>query len=172
MGQVIDFPALPASYPDLSADLDTAECVLLIAVRWWVESYRNGDDAIPRLWQGLASAGVPDAAFSIDGLMRVVATTVTRPIDIHGPRCPHLSLDEKHLLRAASLAQADEQRLAERVLRTTLLSAQGAEFAIVPLTGLGELFAQARLFLCRRRFPTEATETGEALQSWSSRSLH
>jgi hypothetical protein len=99
MGQVIDFPVLPGSYPDLSADLDTAECVLLIAVRWWVCSYRNGDDAIPRLRQGLESAGVPDAAFSIDGLMRVVATTVTRPIDIHGPRCPHLSLDEKHLLR-------------------------------------------------------------------------
>jgi hypothetical protein len=62
--------------------------------------------------------------------------------------------------------------LAERVLRTTLLSAQGAEFAIVPLTGLGELFAQARLFLCRRRLPTEATEIGEAPHAWSSRSLH
>lgn len=172
MGQVIDFPALPASYPDLSADLDTAECVLLIAVRWWVESYRNGDDAIPRLWQGLASAGVADAALSIDFLMRVVATTVTRPIDIHCPRCPHVSLDEKHLLRAASHAQADEQLLAERVLRTTLLSAQGAEYAIVPLTGLGELFAQARLFLCRRRLPGEATETGDAPQTRLPRSLH
>jgi hypothetical protein len=172
MGQVIDFPVLPASYPDLSADLDTAECVLLIAVRWWVESYRNGDDAIPRLWQGLESAGVPDAALSIDGLMRVVATTVTRPIDIHCPRCPHVSLDEKHLLRAASLAQADEQLLAARVLRTTLLSAQGAEFAIVPLTGLGELFAQARLFLCRRRLPTGATEAADGPHASSSRLLH
>jgi hypothetical protein len=172
MGQVIDFPVLPASYPDLSADLDTAECVLLIAVRWWVCSYRNGDDAIPRLRQGLESAGVPDAAFSIDFLMRVVATTVTRPIDIHCPRCPHLSLDEKHLLRAASLAQGDEQLLAERVLRTTLLSAQGAEFAIVPLTGLGELFAQARLLLCRRRLSTGATETADAPHASSSRLLH
>jgi hypothetical protein len=76
-------------------------------------------------------------------------------------RCPHLSLDEKNLLRAASLAQADEGHVAEKVLRTTLLSAQGAEFAIGPLEGLGTLFAQARLFLTRRRLAPQDQEPGE-----------
>jgi hypothetical protein len=172
MGQVIAFPLLSTPYPDLTADLATAECILLIAIRWWVQSYRDGDDAAPRLCQGLESAGAPDAAGSIDSLMQVVARTVTRPIAIHCPRCPRLSLDEKHLLQAASLVQADEDRLAEKVLRTTLLSAQGAEFAIGPLVGLGTLFAQARLLLSRRRLGTDAANTADEPESWSPSSLH
>jgi hypothetical protein len=161
MGQIIAFPLPPAPYPDLTADLDPAECVLLSAVRSWVECYRNGDDPIPRLCQGLETAGAPDAAFSIDGLMTVLSRSILRPAEIHCLRCPHLSLDEKNLLRAASLAQADEGHVAEKVLRTTLLSAQGAEFAIGPLEGLGTLFAQARLFLTRRRLAPPDQEPGE-----------
>jgi hypothetical protein len=34
MGQIIRLPIL--EYPTSTADLDPAECVLLIAVRWWV----------------------------------------------------------------------------------------------------------------------------------------
>ena len=155
MGQLIAFPLPLAPYPNLATDLDTAERTLLIAIRWWVESYREGDDPIPRLCQDLQSAGVPDAAFSIDGLMSVVAKTATHSVEVHCPRCSNLSSDEKHLLRAASLAQADEGHLAEKALRTALLSAQGAEFAMGPLEGLGQMFLQARLFLSRRRPPTE-----------------
>jgi hypothetical protein len=177
MGQVIFFPVPPTPYPDLTADLDTAECVLLVAVRSWVESYRNGEDPIPQLCHGLEIAGAADAAFSIDGLMTVLSRGVTRLVDIRCLRCPHLSDDEKHLLQAASLAQAEESSLAEKVLRTTLLSAQGAEFAIGPLEGLGELFAQARLFLSRRRLIAEdptprgaiagQQAPGDSRESWS-----
>jgi hypothetical protein len=173
MGQVIAFPVPPPPYPDLATDLDKAECVLLIAIRSWVEAYRDGEDPIPRLCQGLEIAGAPDAAFSIDRLMTVVARAVTRTVAIHCPRCPQLSDDEKQLLRAASLAQADERQLAEKVLRTTLLSSQGAEFAIGPLEGLGELFAQARLFLSPRRLAAEDLQPGDARETWSPpRSLH
>lgn len=155
MGHVITFPLLSNAYPDLTAELDPAEAVLLSAIRWWVESYQAGDDPVPRLCQCLESAGVSDAAFSIDGLMMVVARSVTRPAAIQCPRCPSISMDEKRLLQAASLAQADECFLAAKVLRTTLLSAQGAEFAMGALEGLGTLFAQARLLLSRRRMPVE-----------------
>jgi hypothetical protein len=173
MGQVIAFPVQPTPYPDLAAELDRAECILLIAIRSWVECYRTGDDPIPRLCQGLEIAGAPDASFSVDGLMTVVARVVTRPVDINCPRCPNLSLDEKHLLRAASLAQSGERELAEKVLRTTLLSAQGADFAIAPLEGLGELFAQAKLFLTQRRLPIGDQEPNDDRESWSpSGSLH
>jgi hypothetical protein len=41
--------------------------------------------------------------------------------------------------------------MAERALRTALLSAQGAEFALGPLQGLSELFAEAKLFFHWRR---------------------
>jgi hypothetical protein len=171
MGHIVAFPAPPTPYPNLAADLDTAECVLLVAIRSWVESRREDEDPIPRLCQGLESAGAPDAAFSIDGLMTVVARTVVRQVEIHCPRCPNLSLDEKNLLLAASLAQAGDRRLAEKVLRTTLLSGQGAEFAIGSLEGLGTLFAQVRLFLTRRRWP--ATTPPDGRQAWSPpRLLH
>jgi hypothetical protein len=170
MGQIIAFPLPPTPYPDLAADLDLAECILLIAIRWRVISVRHQEDPIPRLCQALKNAGAVDAAFSIDGLMTVVSRVVTRPVDIHCPRCPGLSRDEQHLLRAASLMQAGDRHLAEKVLRTTLLSAQGAEFALGPLEGLGALFSRARLFLSRHRF-TNAT-TGDRLESSPPRSLH
>lgn len=184
MGQVIAFPALASPYPDRAADLDRAECVLLVAVRSWVASYRIGEDPLPCLFPGLETAGAHDAAFSIDRLMEVVARSVTRPAEIHCPGCPQLSSDEKNLLHAASLAQAEESLLARRTLRTTLLSAQGAEFAIGPLEGLAELFTQARLFLSRRRLqaglgpqaghephagqePATGDGSPDARQSWS-----
>ncbi len=162
MGQIIAFPVPPSAYPDLTADLDPAESVLLLAIRWWVESYRSGDDPVPRLCRGLEAAGLADAAFPIDGLMMVLARTVTRPVAIHCPKCPQVSPDETHLLRAVGLAQADEGLLAEKVLRTTLLSAQGAEFALGPLEGVGELFARARLLLSARRLPADEQAAGDA----------
>jgi hypothetical protein len=157
MGHVIPFPALPRPYPVRAADLNTADGVFLLAVRSWVDSFRACDDPIPRL----CTAGAPDAAFSIDGLMRIVSRVVVRPIEIHCPRCPHVSLDAKQLMRAASLAQCGEGRLAEKVPRTTLLSAQGAEFAIGRLEGLGGLFARARLFLSRSHLPVAHHQSGD-----------
>jgi hypothetical protein len=176
VGQVIAFPIQPTSYPDLAADLDTADCVLLIAVRWWVEAYRIGADPIPRLCEGLEAAGAHDAAFSIDGLMTDVSRVARRPVDVRCSRCPNVSDDEKHLLHAASLAQACDSALAEKVLRTTLLSAEGAAFAVRSLDGLGELFAEARLFLSRRTSPaldTEADpEADDGRESWSPPAIH
>ena len=151
MGQIIRLPVIAAGYPETSAGLDPAECVLLSAVRWWVDARRHGDDPMPRLRQGLETAGTRDAAFSVDALMTIVARTVRQPIAIHCPRCPHLSGDEKRLLHVAGLAQAGDRHLAEKALRTALLSAQGAEFALGLLEGVGELFAEARLFFRRRR---------------------
>jgi hypothetical protein len=161
MGQIIRLPVFLAEYPDTSTALDPAECVLLSAIRWWVADCRQRDDPLPRLCQAMGTAGVHDAAFSVDKLMAVFVRSARRPMAIHCPRCPGLSEDEKHWLNAASLVQAGESEMAERVLRTALLSAQGAEFALGPLRGLSELFTEARLFLRRRRSPA-AVETPTA----------
>jgi hypothetical protein len=167
MGQIIRFPVAPAGYPDYATDLDPAECVLLIAIRWWVDSYRHDEDPMPRLCQGLETAGTCDAAYSVDALMAIVARSLQQPIAIHCPRCPRLSNDEGHLLHAASLAQAGDGRLAEKALRAALLSAQGAEFALGPLQGLGELFAEAGLFFRRRR-PSGVEQTPTTVvEPWS-----
>jgi len=59
----------PPVYPDRSANLDSAECVLLSALRWWVADHRRGTDPLPRLCQALGDAGAHDAAFSVHQLM-------------------------------------------------------------------------------------------------------
>jgi hypothetical protein len=172
MGQLIAFPSPPTPYPDLAADLDKGETILLVAIRWWGESFREGEDPIPCLLQGLETAGTADAAFSIDGLMSIVARVAKRPVDIRCPRCPRLSDDEKHLLRAACLAQTGNRNMAEKALRATLLSPQAAEFALGPLEGLAEIFAKARLFLSPRRLPGDDQAMNDSRESWSPSTLH
>jgi hypothetical protein len=175
VGEIIRLPARLADYPDAAAELEPAECVLLIAIRWWVEAYRHDEDPMPRLQQGLETAGVEAAAFSIDAVMAVVARSVVQPVAIHCPRCPRLSTDEKSLLHAASLAQSGAAAMAEKTLRGALLSAQGAEFALGPLQGLGELFARAKMLLRRRKPPAETHETTAAVLPWTPdppRTLH
>jgi hypothetical protein len=172
MGQIIAFPLPPACYPDLATDLELAEHVLLLAIRWWVAAFRNGEDPISRLRPGLESAGAADVAPSVDGLMTVVARAVVRPVDIHCPGCPRLSRDEAHLLQAASLMQAGDRRLTEKVLRTTLLSAQGVEFALGPLEGIGVLLARARLLLSHRRLAGDGPMAGDVREGWSPQSIH
>jgi hypothetical protein len=44
MGQIIQLPLSLGGYPDNSAALDPAECILLIAIRWRVDSYRRDED--------------------------------------------------------------------------------------------------------------------------------
>jgi hypothetical protein len=172
MGQLIAFPSPPAPYPDLAADLDKGETILLLAIRWWGESFLEGEDPIQCLLQGLETAGATDAAFSIDGLMAIVARVARRPVDIRCPRCPRLSDDEKHLLCAACLAQSGNRDMAEKALRTTLLSPQAAEFALGPLEGLAEIFAKARLFLSPRRLSGDNQVMDDGRESWSPSTLH
>ena len=166
MGQVIRLPVPAAEYPDRSAALDPAECVLLIAMRWWVAEHRHGVDPLPRLCEAMRTAGAHDAAFSVDRLMSVVAVSTVRPIEVCCPRCPRVSNDEKCLLHAASLAQFGDGALAEKALRAAPLSAQGAEFALCPLRGLAELFAEARLLFRRRAAPQSDPVVPGVIETW------
>jgi hypothetical protein len=163
MGQVIHLSVPWAAYPVTTEALDAAERILLLGVRWWVADYRQSVDPLPRLCEAMRSAGPREAAFSVDRLMAVIARTALRPVAIHCPRCRHLSRDETSVLYAASLVQAGESRTAERALRTALLSAPGAEFALGPLEGLGELFTRARLLFRRRQVPVEYHSPDDAM---------
>lgn len=98
--------------------------------------------------------------------MRVIARTARRQIDVGCPRCSHLTRDECRLLHAASLAQSGETVRAEATLRAGMLSASGAEFALGPLEGLGDLFAGAGLVLRRRSLPDELESSGGNVAAW------
>jgi hypothetical protein len=145
MGHVTRLHPPTATYPDACTKLATAECTLLLAMRWWVNAFREKEDALFRLCLGLEKAGAYEAAFPIDTLMGVLVRTTARTLTVQCPRCPSVSDDEKRLLQAAALVQNGDKMLAARVLRTTLLSAAGAADALIPLATIGELFAGARL---------------------------
>jgi hypothetical protein len=92
VGQIIRLPvALATEYPDISAALDPASCVLLIGVRWWVADFRERDDPLPRLCRAMDVAGAHDAAFSVDQLMAAAVRFAQRPVTIYWPSCPTLS---------------------------------------------------------------------------------
>ena len=174
MGQVIHLSVPWAAYPATTEALDTAERILLLGVRWRAADYRQSIDPVPRLCEAMRSAGPHDAAFPVDRLMAVIARTARRPVAINCPCCPHLSRDEASVLYAVSLVPAGERRTAERALRTALLSAPGAEFALGPLEGLGQLFTQARLLFRRRQVPAEYQSPGDTvwLPADQNRSIH
>ncbi len=153
MAHIIRFPTTSDLYPARSPDLEEPEAVLLLGLRWWVADVREHVNPLPRLRHGMGLAGASDAAVSIDALMSIIGGTARRPLEVHGPGCDCLSADEQQMLHAASLVQAGDSPRAEQVLRTALLSAQGADMALGPLQGIGRLFSAARLLLRRRRAP-------------------
>jgi len=159
VGKVLPFVAAPPAYPLTANSLAPAERTLLLAIRWWVSALRHGVDPLARVWENLTTTGAAAAAPSLDALMATVARTGRRPIAIHRPCCPNLSADEKHLMRAATLAQVGDSRLAQQALHNALLSADGAALVLGSLERLGELFAELGLFFSQRRSLAEGVRS-------------
>jgi hypothetical protein len=153
MDQVVPFPSMLAACPDQTTLLDTAERAFLAAARCWVSGYRTDKDPMPRILRDLRNAGARGAAFPLNSFMAIVADTGRLPIPIQRPQCLDFSAAEQLLLFAASLAQASQIAVAERVLRRVSLSDAGAKFALEPLRECADLFAAAGLRFTRRRSP-------------------
>lgn len=147
----IQLPAASyASTPQATADLWPSETLILTGLRDWLDAVRQGESPLPRLHRLMMEPGIPDAALSIDHLLRVIARSARWQVDIRCDRCPYLSRDEQRLLCAAAEAQAGLSARARATLQTGLLPRQGAEFALSSLEGLGRLMRSAGLILPRR----------------------
>jgi hypothetical protein len=134
MGQIISLPVHATHDPACAAELDTADpvrfaavrrWVLFVAIRRWVGACRRGEDPIPGLCQVLGTAGAHDAAFSLDGLMSIVAWVVRPPVHTHCARTPNMSHDEKRLLRAVSFARSGDPHLMETVPQAVIEPVSG-----------------------------------------------
>ena len=143
------------STPQAMAALWPSETLVLAALRDWLDAVRQGESLRPRLHRLMAGPGIPDAALSIDHLLRVIARSARWQVDIRCARCPYLSRDELRLLCAAAEAQAGLP--ARATLQAGLLPRQGAEFALASLEGLGRLMRSAGLIL-PRRFAGQGTD--------------
>lgn len=154
MGQILSLtPRVLREYPANAEALERAEGVLLLAVRGWVYDVIRSVEPASRSREVMISAGAPDACMPLDLLMRVMARTAVRPLEVHRPWCPCLASDERRFLHAARLAQGGEGWMAEQALRAGMLSDEGASFALGPLCALGGVFAEAGLVLAPRAPP-------------------
>ena len=150
MGHVTLPVAGYATTPQAAADLWPSETLVLAGLRDWLGAVRQGEDPLPRLRRLMAGPGIPDAALSLDHLLRVIARTARWQVDIRWRHCPYLSRDEQRLLCAAAEAQAGLSARARATLQSGLLRRRGAEFALGSLEGLGRLMRSAGLILPRR----------------------
>lgn len=167
MGRIMPFaPRVLRGYPNTVEALDPAETLLLIGLRGWLADQRQSRDPLPHLGETMAAAGIPPAAASLDMIMRVMARTARRPVLIGCPHCPRLTGDEQRLLHAARLAQGQEGGMATEVLRDSFLSDTGAEFALGPLQGLGELFLTVGLTLRPRLLASPPNLDPEDAAPW------
>lgn len=73
------------------------EQLMLWSVRLWMRGTTNGTQDFATLRNGFKLAGVPSAHTVLDGLMTVITTAATDPIDIRCPNCRDIS-DDEHLL--------------------------------------------------------------------------
>ena len=86
--------------------LNTAENVLLIAMRDWVSSVNRDKDPRPFLGQAFGAAGISDAAPMFDELMLLTAATAIRGMDIRCENCDVVGAGEKDILSVISFFQS------------------------------------------------------------------
>lgn len=168
MGQIIQLAAATTDYPETTDALDAAEGAFLLALRWWVAKRQQNGNALFHVRAALAKAGVARAAFPLDRFMTLAAHSTRRRVMTYCPCTPHVGQDEKQLLYSASLAQNGESDLASRVLRTTMLTTEGAVLALGPLEDLGEQFAQSKLLFQKRTMPVPERAFPAGVESWIS----
>ena len=128
-------PTLPAYAANMPlTDLRTAELLVVAAIRLWIAPQRQAVCAHPvPVWCGgfsLAGMDMADIA-AFDSLLRIVATTAGRHLDL---RCRHsirLGADEVRLLCLVGLLQQN-QRPAAAAMLGHWLPAAAARVALAP----------------------------------------
>lgn len=108
----------------LAGDPDTAERVILTAVRTWLHPAcaSNANPRLPHTWRDvLVEAGVhTDGLDHFDMMMSVLANSAARPLDMRCRCARELAYDEASLLQAIAHLQSTRGEAAMRVLNDWL----------------------------------------------------
>lgn len=121
--------------------LPPAARLALWGMRYWATCARHGRCPALMLRDVYHSAGVPDAASSIDGLMRIFATASRRAPALGCPACTRLTDDEAQILNGLRALQRDEAVGAD-ILLAAWLPARAAELAAPSMEGLARILLQ------------------------------
>lgn len=97
--------------------LRTSETFLVTTLRLWAAPHRDPGAVHPDWCDGFRFARMPgSAAVSFDTLLRIVATSCTRPLDVRCAKCQHLGADEGLFLQMIGALQRDRMTEAAALL--------------------------------------------------------
>lgn len=139
----------------------------LWGLRYWATCARKGRCPALLMWDVYHSARVPDAAASIDALMRIFHRAARRPPCFGCPACSTITDDEALLLQALCHLQQGDGSAAEPLL-APWLPPLAAEMAAPAMEGLACLLSRAGYLLVSDHVPTV---TGNEAQA-PARHLH
>ncbi|MBV8651280.1 MAG: hypothetical protein JO255_07420 [Alphaproteobacteria bacterium] len=150
-------------------ELQTSELFVVVSLRLWVSAYLD-PTSLGRSWRsGFDAAGLDDAGRdAFDALLRTVAATALRTLDVRCPRCRELGEDEGRLLQLLSLLQRRRQSGAAAVLSDWMPSA-AARLALVSAQGFAASLQDGGLSIPLRH--AEAAGARSAASACADRGL-
>jgi len=103
------------------AQLKTPGLLVVSCLRLWAQHYADPYGQHARWIKGLEAAGLPaSAGGAFDSLMRIIAVTATRSLDVRSLASPHLGADEASLLALLQSLQNKEKQTANGWLASLL----------------------------------------------------
>lgn len=149
-------PAAPAILPDMPfAALSPSARLALWGLRYWVTCARQGRCPALLMRDVYRSAGVPDAALSIEQMMRIFHVAARRAPAVGCPACTRITDDEAQLLVALARLQQRDGVAAEPLL-APWLPPRAAELAAPAMEGLALLLRQGGFLLAAEASPAPA----------------
>jgi hypothetical protein len=144
----------PAPLPAVSryelvavAELETAELLLIGTLRLSLLQWRDPEGEHPDWRGGFETAEIAeDAVPAFDALLRIIAATARRRLDLRCRHCPALGADELRLLRILALMQRERDADAAALL-ADCLPPVALRMAMLPARGLAMALLQGGLLL-------------------------
>lgn len=132
-------------------DLSQEEICVLTGLRIWVDRIRHQEAGLPYLINHFDQYDVSDAAYSLDATLKNTGASATRPIEVHCPVCPHLSVDEAAFLHAVACLQINRLEPAIKLLNSWMPAA-AARLTLGPLQGFARTLQFTPIFLPLRQW--------------------
>jgi hypothetical protein len=143
--------SLPVHAGDLAfRELRFAEQFVVWSVRKWVEVMRSDEKDVAGLREAFLQAKVGDVFEAFDHLMRIVAASAKRTIDVRCVRCNAVSLDESMVLGMIEAGQQGDAVTAHMYLDDWIPTA-AARIAFSPVSFVAEAMDRAGMRLAGNR---------------------
>ena len=94
-----------ATKPPRFAEMPFCEQLIIWAVRFWVQNFKNQCSVDEPIQHGFALARIPEAHRALDDFLTIVAYSSEAGIDIRCPNHPGTSIDEQRILGVIAALQ-------------------------------------------------------------------